>query len=290
MIWLLICIILTSSFFIFFKCFEVFKLDTFQAIVFNYMTCALVGIAFSGGVDVAYFKQDVSWVPYAIGLGGLFISSFFLMAKTAQEVSITVSTVASKMSMIIPAGLSLYLFQSVRESFNWVNFIGFFVCLIALFFTSYRKQVEASKANIKSYLLIGLVFIGTGLVDGLLNVVEHDFPDEAFKRGFPIFCFFIAFSIGAIVNFGIQKKKFEVKNLIGGVALGIPNYFSIYTLFKALDSFDSNAAFVFPILNISIIVLGTLLAMIIFKERLLKINYIGVFLSVIAVFLLSYQL
>lgn len=290
MIWLLICIVLVSSFFIYFKFFEVYGLNTFQAIIFNYLTCAVVGVVFSGGIDIAYFKQDLSWLWYAVGLGCLFIFSFFLMAKTAQNVSVAISTVASKTSMIVPAGVSIYLFDSVKEDLNSYNVIGFVLCLIALFLTGYKKKGVELKSNTKDYLLIALVFVGTGLIDSILNVVEHNFPDETFKRGFPIFCFFIAFFIGAIVHFVIQKKKFEVKNLIGGIALGIPNYFSIYTLFKALDSYDSNAAFVLPVLNISVIVLGSLVAMLVFKERLLKINYLGIVVSALAIVLLSYKL
>ena len=52
------------------------------------MTCAIVGIAFSGGVDTTYFKEDLSWVPYALGLGGLFISSFGLNYTLSKKLQI----------------------------------------------------------------------------------------------------------------------------------------------------------------------------------------------------------
>lgn len=288
MIWLVICTLLTSSFFIIFKYFHVFKLNTLQAIVFNYLTCALVGLWFAGEIDPNRLGLGSPWLPYVLGLGSLFIASFFLMARTAQQVSVAVSTIASKMSMVIPAFTSFLSLSLVREQFGWLNGIGFGLSLIALVLVALKSnRALQSGVNWKNYGLIALVFLGTGAVDTLLNVASEAFPDEEFKRTFPIFCFGVAFLIGAVVTFGVRRDRFELKNMLGGMVLGIPNYFSIYALLKALNLYESNAAFVYPVLNISTIVLSSCLAFVLFKERLSPLNYAGILLSVVAVVFLS---
>ena len=77
--------------------------------------------------------------------------------------------------------------------------------------------------------------------------------------------------------------------LIGGAGLGIINYFSLFLVLKALTAFDNNGAVFYPIYNVGIIMMSSFAAMLLFSERLSKTNFIGLALSVLALFLLSYQ-
>jgi len=289
MIWLVSCVLLTSLFFIIFKYYEIYKVDTLQAIVVNYLVCTIVGIIFSGGIDTSVIPEnDNTWILFALLLGTLFISIFTLMAKTAQVISVAVSSIASKMSMIIPSIVSLIMLQRVRDSFSVINGVGFLIAVIALVFVSLKKT-EANDNNKKGYGLIFLGFIGTGTVDTLLNVVAGRYPSDAFQRFFPIVSYLVAFSIGAVVTFIIKKTALKLKNILAGIILGVPNYFSIYTLLKTLDYFNNDATYVYPMLNIAIILMSAFAAYMIFKERLSKLNYIGVVLSILAIVLLSFE-
>ena len=87
----------------------------------------------------------------------------------------------------------------------------------------------------------------------------------------------------------IKKVAFRPKDILAGILLGIPNYFSIYFQLKALSAFDNNGAIVYPSLNIGIIIGSTLAAVLIFKERLSRVNQVGVALAVVVIFLLSHQ-
>jgi multidrug transporter EmrE-like cation transporter len=58
---------------------------------------------------------------------------------------------------------------------------------------------------------------------------------------------------------------------------------------KALTFFQNNGAVFYPIYNVGIILLSSVLAMIFFGERLSRINYLGLILSILALFLLSHQ-
>ncbi len=287
MIFLFICVVLTTSFFVSFKLFEHFKLNTFQAIVFNYITCVVVGASFSIDVQADAFLNDLSWMPYGIILGTLFISSFFLMAKTAQEVSITVSTVASKISMIVPSIVSLFLFKELRVGFSFANALGFVFSISALLLITHKKNTSNIKIKSSSWLLVLAVFLGTGVVDTIINLAGKAFTFTDFNKGFPVFCFGVAALIGFIIFMIDTKNKFHFKNVLGGICLGIPNYFSIYALMQGLKQFDGNAAFVYPIVHILSILSASLVAYLWFKEKLTTTNYVGVFFAIVAVVLLA---
>jgi uncharacterized membrane protein len=96
--------------------------------------------------------------------------------------------------------------------------------------------------------------------------------------------------IAAIVQ-DVRKgeNNFTRKNIIAGIFLGIPNYFSIYFLFKALNFYLNNSAAVFPINNVGIVVASTLFAVLIFSEKLNRKNVIGFVLAIISIILMSLE-
>ena len=102
MIYLLLSIVASTLLFIIFKLFNVYKINTFQAIVANYAVACIYGLM---SYDSDINTNDIvnsEWFYGAIGLGFLFISVFNLMALTAQKNGLSVASVASKMSVIIP--------------------------------------------------------------------------------------------------------------------------------------------------------------------------------------------
>ena len=85
MVYLLLNIVFTVAFLVVFRLFPRFRVDNFQAIVFNYLVCMLTGLWF---VDLDMLQGTLSWhmpwLPFAFLLGILFISIFYLIALTSQ--------------------------------------------------------------------------------------------------------------------------------------------------------------------------------------------------------------
>ena len=75
--------------------------------------------------------------------------------------------------------------------------------------------------------------------------------------------------------------------MLGGIALGVPNYFSVFFLLKALQFEGLNSAEVFTLNNVSIVVLTTLLGIVLFREHLQWKNWVGVVMAVISILLIS---
>jgi drug/metabolite transporter (DMT)-like permease len=94
-----------------FKLFNKYNIDTLQAIVVNYFTAFAFGIlANNQSVNISEIIES-QWFYGAIGLGFLFIAIFIVMALTAQKNGLSVASVASKMSVIIPIIFGIYIFK-----------------------------------------------------------------------------------------------------------------------------------------------------------------------------------
>ncbi|MEO1654578.1 MAG: hypothetical protein AAFU64_13615, partial [Bacteroidota bacterium] len=99
---------LTTSWLVSFKALEKYQINTFQTTVINYWVCVLTGwISFgSEGLKSEHLSSATLW-GFAVYLGGLFIGTFLLIAYTSQRMSVTISSLASKVSLVIPVLLGL---------------------------------------------------------------------------------------------------------------------------------------------------------------------------------------
>ena len=103
-------------------------------------------------------------------------------------------------------------------------------------------------------------------------------------------------AIAGIITKVLRKTSFkellDKKILLWGIVLGISNYGSIYFLIKALNHKNSlgstlDGSIVFGINNLGVIALSVIIGLIVFKEKFLKINWVGIILSFFAIYILS---
>ncbi|MFT5754879.1 MAG: drug/metabolite transporter (DMT)-like permease [Flavobacterium sp.] len=284
MINLLLAIFFSSLLYIVFKFFSKFNVNTFQAIVLNYIVAFLVGIVLSEEKLDFYSILNKSWLFGSFILGSLFILVFNILGKTSQENGVSVASVSSKMSMIIPILFGIFFF---KESITFPKVIGILIALVAVYFTSKK---EAGKVEMKNFIFPILLFFGAGIVDTSVSYLQYTYLKESEIALFSATTFLSAFFFGILISIFKTIKgdfKFRGKSIIGGVFLGIPNYFSMYFLIKALHNKNLESATVFTLINIGVILLSTIFGIILFKEKLLKQNYLGIALAIIAVILVT---
>jgi len=83
------------------------------------------------------------------------------------------------------------------------------------------------------------------------------------------------------------KDRVQFKNILGGIALGIPNYGSSYYFLRALNYSGLDKSVFFPIVSIGVVLFSSISAVIFFKEKLSTVNVIGLVLAAIAIVLMS---
>jgi drug/metabolite transporter (DMT)-like permease len=238
--------------------------------------------------SVNYFD---SWSLAGALIGFLLVIGFYAASLTSQLLGVSVVSVASKMSLMFPVLFSLFFMKIESKTFTLFNYAGMLLALVAIFLSSIKKSSGDSKVlQSKRYLLFlpFTVFLAGGLIDIGLNYSNYELITEE-NIGVYTIVLFAGAAISGLILLFFQKGKFKLKNLIGGVVLGIINFFSLYFVLKALTAFENNGAVFYPIYNVGIIMVSSFTAMLIFKERLSKTNFAGLTLAVLALFLLSYQ-
>lgn len=283
MIYLIISILISSLLFVIFKLFSVFKLNTAQAIVINYIVAFLFGFYNSETTVTIIEIPQQSWFFGAFILGVLFIAIFNVMGITAQKNGLAVASVAGKMSVVIPIIFGIFLYN---ESIGFIKIIGVILALVAVYLASAKSDtVAVSFKNLKYPILL---FLGSGCIDTLLKYME---TTHVSKTDIPMFLatiFGLAFIIGCFsmtMEFVKGKLKIHWKNILGGVLLGVPNYYSMDFLIKALQTEGLESSTLFTINNVSVVILTTIFALLFFKEKLVKKNWIGIGIAVISILL-----
>jgi len=276
--------------FLSFRSYSKLGINTLNAIVINYLVCVLTGLLFYGKEIQNHFTiLSELWIIFPLGLGIVFVLTFYLMAMTTQKFNVTVATVSAKMSMVIPVIFSLYIFKLDITKFNIINFIGLIMAIVSIILCSIREEEKKITLKPKYLLFVPLlVFLASGTIDTSLNYINAFLIDPSQKSVIPLFIFASAFIAGVLILL-FKKQHIRIKDILGGVYLGIPNYFSIYFLLLTLSYFNNSGAVVYPILNVGVIVISSIAAFFIFHERLIKPNIIGMGLAITSIFLISYQ-
>lgn len=275
----------SSLIFVIFKFYEVLKIQTLYAIITNYFVACTVGLLFYDGSHQLKEIPNADWFWPTILLGVLFIMVFNIMARSSQQNGVGVTSVATKMSLVIPVILGVFLYN---EQLSFLKIFGIVLALIAVYFASIKKKSLVIRKEV--LLLPLLVFLGSGIIDSSIKYLQET---KLETHEFPLFSatVFAAASITGVVFILIKAfrkpLKINFKNILGGVALGIPNYFSIFFLLRALQSDILNSASIFTINNVAIVMFSTLLGILIFKERLSPKNWLGIGMAVISILLVA---
>lgn len=272
-----------------------YNISTFQAIVFNYITCVITGSLFNGTFPINNVAVEQDWFKWACLMGVMFIAIFNVVAITTRKIGIAVASVANKLSLIIPVVLSVYLYN---ESVKGLKLIGVILALGAVILTCFpSKQEEAIeeehlKKSSKLILLLPLLlFISSGILDSLINHVQKNYVAEENKNAFLITGFFSAGCIGIailVVLVLLKKIQLQPKAIIAGIAIGIPNYFSIWCMVNFLKTSPWQSSASLPVNNMGIVLFSAVAAWLFFKEKLSAINWAGVALSLISIYLIAF--
>ncbi|MEX0965771.1 MAG: DMT family transporter [Bacteroidia bacterium] len=299
MIYLLLCIISSSCIYVVFRLLKHYDVNTFQAIVFNYFFCVILGFFFlqvNGELNLEIFELPESlWIFSAI-VGLMFIVVFYLMARTTQVFGVAAGSIVSRMSLVIPA---VYAIIFYNEVLTWQKATGILLGLMAIYFIINKDKRKAAEGFAGVTLRKGalvlfpvLAFLGSGIVDTLVNIAKEEFVNGGSQNFFITFLFTSAFILGSIllaIRLVLKHERLEWRNLVWGIPLGTVNFFSVFFILLALSKSGLEGSVVWPINHVSIVALSTAIAALFFHEHLNVKNWIGFGLSLVAILLITFH-
>lgn len=283
MIYLILAILFSTGVFVAMRLFERFRLDNHQALMWNYVFAAGTGFLMCKQLDTLPQLVAEPWFGLSLVTGFWFIFTYLLMTASTQRSGVTVTSLSSKLSVVLPTLAGVLLFH---EKLNFVATCGIVLALVALVLVV-GGRAQSDKTNKINWLLPVFIFFGTGTGDILMKLTEQ--RNNADDMSFMIaFIYFIALLFGIIiVTYELIRGKshWQWKSALGGIGLGVINFFSTYSVYHAMRCFDN--VVLFPVYNIGVVSLTALTGWLLFKEKLTWKNYLGLAIAIIAVILIT---
>ncbi len=285
MIYILLSILSSTSIFVIFKFVDLKKLDALNIIIINYFIATSIGffLFFNKFINL-FSKFDINSYILSAIIGVFFFIGFILLEKTIKTSGLSITSVASKMSVVIPIIFSIVFYN---ETISYLKITGIILALISIFMIVYRKNNNKKEIII---LLPLLLFVFMGTIDSFIKYAQvHIFDKDVNAIIFTSLLFFFSF-ISSLIYYIVNKKRTKIikhKTIIFGSALGLVNFSSIYFLIKAFDTNIFNSSVIFGINNTAIVVLSILIGLLFFKEKITKLNFAGIIVSVIAITILT---
>ena len=242
----------------------------------NYLVCALLGACYAGFdliVPHAGFGTTV-WLGVLSGV--LYLLGFVAFQANTRSHGIVLTSVFSKLGLLVPMVVSLVLFREVPSIRQWV---GFCIAIAAIVLVNWQKGGAAKGFGIS--LLVMLLF--NGGADTMSKVYEV-YGDAALSEQFLFYTFAVALVLCVALVLGKGEKP-GVRDILFGAAIGIPNFFSSKFLLLALTRLP--AVVVFPSFSIATMLIVTLSGILVFREKLRKAQWVALSMIIAALFLLN---
>ena len=261
-----------------------YQIDVYQAITWNYSAAILLTWLFFRPHLVALSNAPI--LNYSL-LGILLPVLFVIIATSVKLTGIVRTDVAQRLSLFIPILASFLIFS---EPFNWIKIAGISIGVIAIICLIPWKQKHAVRRRpTNSWFYLLLIFVGMGVIDVLLKQIAK-FKEVPFTTSlFIVFILaFIVAMIGLIYQVATKKMRFSWPHIFIGWVLGVVNFGNILFNIKAHQALANRPSTVFSIMDIGVIVAGALVGLLIFREKLSRLNLAGIALAIIAIVVISF--
>ena len=213
--------------------------------------------------------------PIFLSLGILLPSVFVFMSKAVEYAGIVRADAAQRLALFLQIIAAVFLFH---EELSHLRIVGVVIAFLALFCLLSKPTKEMGNAG-KAVLFLGLVWLGYGTIGILFKQIS--------KMGgaFPT-TLFISFVLAGAIMFiylMLKRTQWNVPSFLGGILLGVLNFFNILFYIKAHQHMSDSPTIVFAGMDLGVICLGALTGAFIFKEKISKLNAVGIGLGVIAI-------
>lgn len=313
MLFLLIAVILGSLFAVVFKLCQKWEIDTGQVILFNYVTAILVSVGsifvkVAGGAQLADYSLETPSVLLALVQGAFFFLGFLVMNRSTWRSGVALTTAAARASLVLPLILSWLIFNQTAPS--WLQVALIIGAMLMMVLPAQSEQHDARlqtgisdrARRVKTMLALVAVFFTYGISDFLLKVVQNSVEtraatDELMQAGLSsqkviIFASAALISLVSCIVTGSFRKDdarhgsslhqgFRWRNALGGLVLGLINTGCTSCMLLALSRISTSTYY--PLYNIGIVVVATLVGVIFFKEKLKPVQIAGLVIAAVAI-------
>ena len=262
-----------------------YNVRNLNAITINYLTCFTLGSLIIGSSPLTMESVNKDWFSYALYLSFCFIFFFNINALTIQKVGMVITSIFQKLSLVFPVIVGVLLF---KENLSVANKIAIPLTIIAIILSNMpdKSQMATVEAFKIFWYLPFLVLFGGGLIEVSLFYAQETGQLGSEGLHFTSALFGLAGLWGLLMLTIKKSLRFNRNELVAGILIGVPNFFTIYLIVLCLDR-GWKGAVLFPTNNIGTIFFTAMMAIFVFKERLSLANHLGLILALASVLLFS---
>ena len=258
-------------------------IDAGQIVTWNYLVAALL-CAWLLDAPLGSLRQPgAPWVPLLV-LAVVLPSLFLVLAASVRVAGIVRTDIAQRLSLLLSL---LAAFLWFGESANGMKLAGLGLGLLSVVAILMRPKTTAGTPQAAGWLLLLTVWVGFALVDVMLKQIAA--AGTPFAASLQV-SFVLAFFGMLLVQGWRQARghsRFSWRNLGTGLLLGVLNFGNIVFYVHAHRALPENPSLVFAAMNIGVVVLGTLVGVLAFSEKLGRMNWLGIALAVPAIVLIA---
>jgi len=173
---------------------------------------------------------------------------------------------------------------------GWIAISGILLALMAIFAINQTGTSISLQKSGKYTPILLLVLLLSSAIEIILFYVEKSGLVVNEQMAFTTHGFGCAAIVGWLSMGWLwirKKNKVTIKDVYAGIMLGIPNFFSIYLILVMVNQ-GWKGSIMYPMLNVSVLLLSTVIAVIVFREKLNRLNWIGIGLATLSILIIAY--
>lgn len=261
-----------------------YQINVVQAVGWNYLAAfVLCGILFRPSL-AELSNPHTPWLAL-LGLALALPSLFMVQAACVRQAGIVLTDIAQRLSLLLSL-LAAFLFFGEQAGLQKMAGLALGLMAVGGILARPEKRGAAVGGSGVGILLL-TVWVGLAVIDIMLKCIAASGTSFAVSLWV---CFGLAF-VGMSVWVGgsavCGASHLAVKNLLAGLLLGTLNFFNILFYVQAHRVLHRQPAVVFATMNIGVVVLGTLVGVLLFRESLTRLNKIAVVLALVAIALIA---
>lgn len=281
MLFLCLAVLCSVSVSVLLKVARRFSISLEQAIAINYVMAITLSLVLLKPNFPA--QSELSTLPWKVflALGVLLPSIFVVMGRAVEFAGIVKSDAAQRLSLILPIIAAVTLFGEAITQLRLLGVVLAFIALLCLL-AQPATSGQSGRGGVFAILSLLGVWFGYGVIDILFKQLSKN------GAALPV-SLVIAFTLGGLLMFLYiiyKQQTWTFSSILGGLILGVFNFFNILFYIKAHQAFSDNPTLVFTAMNIGVIAVATVTGAVFFKERLRLINLIGLIIALCAVLIL----
>ena len=246
----------------------------------NYLACMTLGMLHSGFGKLLPTGESGFAACLGLGLlqGFIYLVAFVLMQRNIQRSGVVLASVFMKLGLLVPMLMSILCFGEMPAA---VQILGFVLALVAIVMINFKggNSSDGKRAGIGLILLL----LAGGAADSMSKVYEELGP-SALKDQFLLSTFLFALVLCLVLT-KAKGQRIGRNELVYGFLVGVPNYYSSHFILRALERLE--AVIVYPSFSVGTLLTVTVVGVLLFRERLGRLQWLAVALILVALVLLN---